>query len=99
MPSCSPWRINRREHNDAYYGCGDCYDHRTSFCYQECEYNEGYELVHPCDGCDQASTDHRFLECPYNEDWELQNPCNDCQRTECTSGCPYYEKRQAADNN
>jgi len=91
---CSPYCVNRCDHNDAFYGCSDCYDYRSSFCYEECEYNEGYELVHPCDGCNDVSTEYCFLECSYNEDWQLQNPCDNCQRREGTRSWPYYEKRQ-----
>jgi hypothetical protein len=94
---CSPYCINRCDHNDSRYGCGDCYEYRSEFCFEECEYNSGYELVHPCEGCDQASTEHCFLECPYNQDWQLQKPCDNCQHSECTATCPYHEKHQAAE--
>ena len=92
---CSPWCINRCQNNDGLFGCGDCYDYRSSFCFEDCEFNSAFELVHPCDGCDQEATDHCYLECSYNQDWEMQKPCENCQRDECRDDCPYFEKRRA----
>ena len=94
---CSPYCINRCEHNDAYYRCGDCYDYRSEFCYQECEYNEGYELVHPCEGCPSTGSGHPepvVRQAHHPEQCRRVEGCDQTSTEHCFLECPYNEDWQ-----
>ena len=79
--------------NQGFYGCTDCIDYRTDFCFGECRYNHDYEMVNPCDDCSRPDAEC-YLDCQWNQEWELHNPCDDCEKPNC-EGCDYLARKEA----
>ena len=93
--SCAPYCIGGCGNNEGSYGCSDCSEYRTSYCYQRCDYRQYCDLS-PCDDCEDSNTEHCYLECEYNSAWQKREPCeNDCEFENCNEECPYYSKLQS----
>ncbi|MDO8303993.1 MAG: hypothetical protein Q7T18_12215 [Sedimentisphaerales bacterium] len=97
--SCTPFCIGGCGNNEGIYGCSDCCEYRSSYCYRNCDYRQ-YCGLSPCDDCEDERTAHCYLECQDNSRWQKHNPCeNDCEYETCNQECPYYAKWQSLKEN